>query len=103
MMRSGIVEQQVGAVAGALSDALAARAEILRLSQASHDAVLTPAAPGGLSHAERAALAARMVRRNGDAELAAHYQALLARSDAAADVAAIAHPTVRPKATRLAA
>lgn len=73
----------IEALAGAgpsLAAVLAERAEIMRLSQASHDAVLLPRAPGGISHAERAALAARMARWNGDATLEAHYRELLSQA-----------------------
>lgn len=73
-----------------LAEALAERAEIVGLSQASHDAVLLPRDPGGLGHAERAALAARMAGWNADRELAAHYRGLLARAGQTAPLAAIA-------------
>jgi uncharacterized protein YciW len=63
-----------------LAEALAARADILRLSQASHDAVLLPKEPGCLSHGLRAALAARMARQNAQLPLAAHYDDLMRRS-----------------------
>ncbi|GAU86830.1 CMD domain-containing protein [Bosea sp. BIWAKO-01] len=63
-----------------LAEALAARADILRLSQASHDAVLLPKEAGGLSHGLRAALAARMARQNAQPSLAAHYDDLMRRN-----------------------
>ncbi len=63
-----------------LAEALAARTDVLRLSQASHDAVLLPREPGGLSHGLRAALAARMARQNAQLQLAAHYDDLARRS-----------------------
>lgn len=70
-----IIERLVAAPAGSdLEEAMRARAEILRLSQASHDAVVTPKDPGGFSHSERAALAERMARHNRDTALAAHYR-----------------------------
>jgi uncharacterized protein YciW len=65
-------------VASRLGQALLARAEILRLSEAAHDAVLLPREPGGLSHGLRAALAARMCRHVGDEALTAHYESYLA-------------------------
>lgn len=61
----------------ALAEAMEKRAEILRLSEAAHDAVLLPRDPGGLSHGLRAALAARMARYNGNEELAGHYDGLV--------------------------
>jgi CMD domain protein len=66
------------APASPISEILRQRAEIMQLTEASHDAVLTPREPGGLTHAERASLACRMARLCGDARLAAHYAAMLA-------------------------
>jgi len=63
-----------------LAEALASRADILRLSQASHDAVLLPKDAGGISHGLRAALAARMARQNDQTPLAVHYDGLMRRS-----------------------
>ena len=74
-----------------LGQALKARAEILRLSEAAHDAVLLPRAPGELSHALRAALAARMCRHVGDAALTKHYDSYLAHSGDL-DVGPLAYP-----------
>ncbi|PSH63309.1 hypothetical protein CU102_23855 [Phyllobacterium brassicacearum] len=65
----------------ALAQAMEKRAEILRLSEAAHDAVLLPRDPGGLSHGIRAALAARMARHNRSPALASHYDTLVARAD----------------------
>ena len=67
------------------------RAEVLRLSEAAHDAVLVPRDPGGLSHGLRAALAARMCRHVGNDALAEHYDSYLAHSGDL-DVAALARP-----------
>lgn len=64
-----------------LSQSMQKRAEILRLSEAAHDAVLLPRDPGGLSHGLRAALAARMARHNRSPALASHYDMLVARAD----------------------
>jgi uncharacterized protein YciW len=74
-----------------LGQALTTRVEILRLSEAAHDAVLVPREPGGLSHGLRAALAARMCRHVGDDALVAHYESYLAHSSDL-DVAALARP-----------
>lgn len=74
-----------------LGQALTTRAEILRLSEAAHDAVLVPREPGGLSHGLRAALAARMCRHVGDDALVAHYESYLAHSSDP-EVAALAEP-----------
>ncbi|MDR9764116.1 hypothetical protein RJJ37_31610 [Rhizobium redzepovicii] len=64
----------------ALAEALQKRAEILRLSEAAHNAVLLPRDPGGLSHGLRAALAARMARHNDNKDLARHYDGLVGRA-----------------------
>ncbi len=64
----------------ALAEAMGKRAEILRLSEAAHDAVLLPRDPGGLSHGLRAALASRMARHNRSPALASHYDTLVARA-----------------------
>jgi uncharacterized protein YciW len=74
-----------------LGQALQERAEIMRLSEAAHDAVLMPREPGGLSHGLRAALAARMCRHVGDDALTNHYDAYLAHS-ADLDAAPLACP-----------
>ncbi|MGJ4941503.1 CMD domain-containing protein [Bradyrhizobium sp. HKCCYLS1011] len=74
-----------------LGAALKVRAEVLRLSEAAHDAVLVPREPGGLSHALRAALASRMCRHLGNAALVAHYDGYLAHGGDA-EVAPLALP-----------
>ena len=77
--------------ASRLGQALKTRAEILRLSEAAHDAVLLPREPGGLSHALRAALAARMCRHAGDDALTSHYDSYLGHSGDL-DASALAYP-----------
>lgn len=64
----------------ALAEAMKKRAEILRLSEAAHNAVLLPRDPGGLSYGLRAALAARMARHNSNDVLAEHYDGLVERA-----------------------
>jgi CMD domain protein len=100
-----VIEALAGVASGsALATALAARAEIMRLSQASHDAVLVPQAPGGISWAERAALAQRMAHLNANAALAAHYAGYLARAGESDRLAGVAHPgSAVASDTRLAA
>lgn len=86
-----LIETLAGVQAGTpLADALAQRAEIMGLSQASHDAVLLPRDPGGLSYAERAALAARMAGANADPALVAHYRTLLSLAGETPELAAVA-------------
>jgi uncharacterized protein YciW len=88
-----VVAKQAGLVPGsAAHEALLARAEIMAMTQATHDAALSPRDPGGLSHAERAALAARIARLNADEELAAHYDGLMRAASASAETARIAEP-----------
>ena len=89
---------------GALGAALDGRANILEMTDRSRESVLRPAAPGGLSHALRAALAARAARLAGEAALAEQYEADLARLDPDAATAALARPEARPEGdARLAA
>ena len=82
--------ETLGGAGPALAEVLAERAEIMRLSQAAHDAVLLPHAPGGISHAERAALAARMARWHRDEALEVHYRERLAKAGEISTLAAVA-------------
>lgn len=59
------------------------RPDFVRYSQGSHDVMVVPADPGGLSLAERAAAAWRISVINRDDRLATHYQALLDPATAA--------------------
>lgn len=93
---SDVVTEQAGVHPGdAAHAALAARAEIVAMTQAAHDAALKPKDPGGLSHAERAALACRVARLNADDGLAAHYETLMREASAAAEVERIADPAFK--------
>lgn len=56
-----------------LKGLLARRAELMALTEASRKAVLTPAEPGGLSHALRALIAVRASERLGDMRMKDHY------------------------------
>lgn len=76
-MVDGVISRLAGIEPGsALAGVLAERREIFERSQASHDALLTPHDPGGLSRALRAALAARSAAMHGAEESADHYRAL---------------------------
>ena len=66
------------APSSALATLRAQRAEIQRHTQGSHDVLLYPADPGGLSLAERASVAHRVAGLSGHAALTAHYQTLVA-------------------------
>jgi uncharacterized protein YciW len=91
-----VVTRQAGVLPGeAAHDALAARAEIVAMTQATHDAALKPRHPGGLSHAERAALASRIARLNADPALAEHYDALMREASASTEVERIADPAFK--------
>lgn len=77
----------------ALLDVIGGRADIMSLTQRTHDAALFPADPGGLSHAERAALAARMAELNKDAAFVTHFKTLMIKAGAEGDTARLADVT----------
>lgn len=66
------------------------RPNLVAHMQASCDAVIVPEEPGGLPHDLRMALACRIAGQNGDAELDAHYRAMLETQPGARRLAAIA-------------
>ena len=81
-----LVTNQAGIEVGSSAyGALSSRADVMAMTQATHDAALTPADPGGLSHAVRAGLAARIARHGRDEALAGHYDALRAVAPAEED------------------
>jgi CMD domain protein len=87
-------EDVVAAIAGIepgsqLAQVVAARADIMALTQRTHDAALAPTDPGGLSHAERAALACRIARLNADTDFEAHFKSLMEKAGASDAVARI--------------
>ena len=53
------------------------RPDFVRYSQGSHDVLMAPADPGGVSLAERAAVALHVASIEQDSALVAHYQARL--------------------------
>jgi uncharacterized protein YciW len=74
-----LLEAIIGVAPGsALSQLRAQRPAIVRHTQGSHDVLLSPADPGGLSLAERALVAARVAELSGHVGLAGHYRSLLA-------------------------
>lgn len=75
-----------------LAKILAGREDIFTMTNQAHDAALMPNDPGGLSHAERAALSCRMAHLNGEDDLAGHFAALMKRADASETETAIADP-----------
>jgi uncharacterized protein YciW len=73
-----LLDAIVGVAPGSTLAALRAqRPEILRHTQGSHDVLLSPDDPGGLSLAERALVARRVAELAGHVALTAHYQALV--------------------------
>ncbi len=60
-----------------LAGVLAGRADLMDLTENSHEASLRPNRPGGLSHSERAALGCRIAKLNDEQVLAAHYESLM--------------------------
>jgi uncharacterized protein YciW len=91
-----VVTKQAGVAPGdAAHAALLARAEIVAMTQATHDAALKPKDPGGLSHAVRAALACRIARLNADPGLAIRYEALMREAGASEDEQRIADPAFK--------
>ena len=78
VMATDLVNAIIGAASGSgLAELRAQRPDILRHTQGSHDVLLSPEDPGGLSLAERAAVACRVAELSGHAALTSHYQALL--------------------------
>lgn len=77
-MGADLLNAIMGAPPGSALAALRAqRPEIQRHTQGSHDVLLSPQDPGGLSLAERALVARCVAELAGHAALTAHYQALL--------------------------
>ena len=98
-----IVDALAGVQAGgALAEALGARAETMDMTEAAHDAVLSPADAGGISHGERAAMAERIARIYKDEALAEHYASRLSDGDKQV-LADIRDPRQSPAEARLGA
>lgn len=97
MPLDSVIPRVAGVEAGSPAAAvLDQRERVLELSQNSHDALLSPTDPGGLSLALRAALATRVATINADEALTTHYRALLDAADAPGAVAALADPMHAP-------
>jgi uncharacterized protein YciW len=96
MSAAWLLEAAGVAPSPAMAEALAARASVFEMTGAARESVLRPRAPGGLSHAFRAALAARVARIHGEAALAERYAAALEGTTNGAEpgVAALADPEV---------
>ena len=97
MTLDSVIPRTAGIAPGStVAEALARRERVLQLSQQSHDALLSPAEPGGLSLALRAAIATRVAATNEDEALTAHYRALLDAAEGASDVLPLADPAHQP-------
>ncbi|WP_275787368.1 CMD domain-containing protein [Pararhizobium gei] len=88
-------EDVVAAIAGiepggALAGIVAGRADIMALTQKTHDGALTPDNPGGLSDAERAALAWRVAKINDHKGFEDHFEAMLEKAGAPEQAARLA-------------
>jgi uncharacterized protein YciW len=80
---SDLLDSIIGAAPdSALGKLRALRPDIVRHTQGSHDVLLFPTDPGGLSLAERAMIAARVAELSGHPALTAHYRALVAERGA---------------------
>jgi uncharacterized protein YciW len=76
----------------AVAGALALRADVLEMTEATEAAVLRPKDPGGFSHAVRAALALRIARLSACQSLADMYERALRREQAVEATLALADP-----------
>lgn len=101
MAEIDVIAEIVGIEPGTrLADVVAGRADIMALTQQTHDGALTPKDPGGLSYAERAALACRIAKINGNKEFEEHFEKLLDKAganSAAARMADIFHVGADPR------
>lgn len=77
----------------AVAKALALRADVLEMTEATEAAVLKPKDPGGFSHAVRAALALRITRLSECRSLAGVYEDALRHERADEATLALANPS----------
>lgn len=84
-----LIEDILGVAPGSpVAELRRRRPEALRHAQGAYEELLRPADPGGVSHAERAALALRVSLREGEAALAERYRALAQQAGAEAEARA---------------
>jgi uncharacterized protein YciW len=95
-MTTDIVDTAAGLASDSPVAALRQQREaFVRHTQGSHDALITPSDPGGVSLIERAAAALRVASIERDAALVAHYRKRLL--EVGADVVAIEAMNVSPR------
>jgi CMD domain protein len=95
-MTTDIVDTATGLASESPVAALRRQREaFVRHTQGSHDVLITPSDPGGVSLIERAAAALHVASIERDAALAAHYRRRLLENGA--DVAAIEAMNVSPR------
>jgi CMD domain protein len=97
IFRSGddVVDAIAGIAPGSPLDRLRRRrGEVFRHTQGSHDALLLPQNEGGISRAERAAIALRVALTAKDERLAAHYRTLLGEAGGSELIGAIVRPEI---------
>lgn len=94
-----IIDQLVGIAPGSTLDAVRARRAVARThAEASYRALLTPAAPGDFSIAERFAVAAYVAGLHREAATAAHYAAALVTHGGAALAEAVGRAVAETRA-----
>jgi CMD domain protein len=104
MSETDVIDAIAGLAPGSrLAELRRQRAEVFRHSQGSHDVLLLPQDPGGVSRAERAAIALRVALAAEDEKLAAHYRGLLRQAGGEALVGPAEHPSGGDASARLAA
>lgn len=81
-----VIDHLAGITPGSrLAEVRAQRPQARANAQASYDALFRPAEPGGMSIAERHAVAAFVARLHGDAEIAGFYEGATGGVDVAAE------------------
>jgi uncharacterized peroxidase-related enzyme len=77
-----VMSRLAGIVAGSpAAEARALRPDVIRFTQTSDEAMLSPRSTAGFTHAERAAIGLRVARRLEDRALIAHYETMLRSLD----------------------
>jgi uncharacterized protein YciW len=97
-----LIEALAGPASGSrMKELLAQRADLMALTEASRNAVLTPVDPGGISHALRALIAVRATERLGDLRMKDHYYDHFTQCDDFYDLAGLVEPDATTDDRRL--